>query len=253
MHGHGQGFLEVHFSAIQSAWLERLLSASCESSGHEPSSDRRSRGRARETLREEKMDMRRMIGLTLVAAVASVLPVGISAAGASTKFAYTSRLPTRRIWSSASRRRESEEIRVGGSTSLAATAVSIPCSAGQCIGSLHNLSAPPVTFAPDPERGRVTSTLSPDIPTSPAPLRVLGDVSRRVHGCDAHEPHDRPRLPAGFDQSRLDNVEDARPARERSGHLSLVRSRVVRADQARLRGFRGGLSPVPVGNSQSPS
>ena len=117
--------------------------------------------------------MRRMLGLTLVAAVASVLSVGISAAGASTKFAYTEHVADTAdlvvsFDEGSLKRFASVEYE------LAATAVSISCSAGQCIGSLDNLSAPPVTFAPDTERGRVTGTLSLDIPTSPAPCGCSG-------------------------------------------------------------------------------
>ena len=116
--------------------------------------------------------MLRMLSLTLVVAVASVLSVGISAAGASTKFAYTEQVAdTADLVVSF----EEGSLKRFASVDyqLAATAVSISCSAGQCIGSLHNLSAT-VTLTPDTERGRVTGTLSLDIPTSPAPCGCSG-------------------------------------------------------------------------------
>ena len=116
--------------------------------------------------------MRRMLSLTLVVAVASVLSVGISAAGASTKFAYTEQVAdTADLVVSF----EEGSLKRFASVDyqLTATAVSISCSDGQCIGSLHNLSAT-VTLTPDAERGRVTGTLILDIPPSPAPCVCSG-------------------------------------------------------------------------------
>ena len=116
--------------------------------------------------------MRRMLSLTLVVAVASMLSVGITAVGASTKFAYTEQVAdTADLVVSF----EEGSLKRFASVDyeLTATAFSVSCSAGQCLGSLHNLSET-VTLTPDTDRGRVTGELSLDIPTSPAPCGCSG-------------------------------------------------------------------------------
>jgi hypothetical protein len=116
--------------------------------------------------------MRRLLSLTLVVAVASVLSAGISAAGASTKFAYAEQVAdTADLVVSF----EEGSLKRFASVDyeLTATAFSMSCSNGQCLGSLHNLSAT-VRLTPDAERGRVAGTLILDIPTSPVPCGCSG-------------------------------------------------------------------------------
>jgi hypothetical protein len=115
--------------------------------------------------------MRRMLSLTLAVAVASVLSVGISAAGASTKFAYTEQVADTAdlvvsFEEGALKRFASVDYE------LVATATTMSCSGGQCIGSLHFLSANS-TLTPDPVKGRTSGTLTLDIPTSPSPVPCL--------------------------------------------------------------------------------
>lgn len=121
--------------------------------------------------------MRRMLSLTLIVTIASVLAVGIAAAGAnaSTKFAYTEQVA------------DTADLVVGfeeGSLKrfasvdyqLTATASSVSCSGGQCLGALYdNLPPANVTLTPD-AKGRVTGTLTIDIPTSPVPCVCSGTL-----------------------------------------------------------------------------
>jgi hypothetical protein len=113
-----------------------------------------------------------MLSVTLVVTLASLLSVGISAAGASTKFAYTEQVAdTADLFVSF----EEGSLKRFATVDyeLTATAVSISCSGGQCLGSLHSLSAT-ISLPPDAERGRVAGALILDIPTSPAPCGCSG-------------------------------------------------------------------------------
>ena len=109
--------------------------------------------------------MKRTLTLALALTVGFVLSAGISVAGASSKFAYTEEVA------------DTADLVVGfeeGSLKrfasvdyqLDATASSLACSGGQCIGAISPLSAI-VTLTPDDDKGRVSGTLTLDISASP--------------------------------------------------------------------------------------